>query len=245
MGSAEELLEQAGVDATTLAAGEREALDGSGFALFERLAEPAWLEAARDAFEATVREAPEATGRQSGTRHIEQLDFEEPAFDRAYAHPTLLAAVHHVLHRPFKLLVFGGRDPLPGYGAQGLHTDWMPRTPGEAYSVVTAIWMLDEFTPDNGATRVVPGSHVVPRPLPKAMQAPASSHPDEVRVGGPAGSLLVFNGHLWHSGTRNDSQRPRRSLQLQFVACDRMRPGLERVVPERLGPLERFLLETP
>lgn len=38
-------------------------------------------------------------------------------------------------------------------------------------------------------------------------------HPNEVTVTGPSGSALILNGHLWHSGTHNVSDGPRRAVQ--------------------------------
>ncbi len=74
------------------------------------------------------------------------------------------------------------------------------------------------------------------------MSAPASRHPDEVLAVASAGSVLVFNGHLWHGGTRNDGTGPRRALQCQFVARDSTPPSDPPDVPERLGPAARYLL---
>ncbi len=65
---------------------------------------------------------------------------------------------------------------------------------------------------------MLPGTHRMLEPLPKAMRQPESRHPDQKIVVAPAGSVLVFNGHLWHSGTRNESKLLRRVLQCQFVA---------------------------
>jgi len=80
--------------------------------------------------------------------------------------------------------------------------------------VMTAIWMLDDFTIENGATRVVPGSHVVTTPLAKALAQPLAHHPREIVITGRAGSVLIFNGHLWHSGRKNESRGPRRCVQM-------------------------------
>ena len=233
----ESALRWCGVTATTLAAVEREALDRDGYVVLRDVADPAWLGRMRDAFEAAGREVD----RRSGTRHVGDLS--DAAFDGVYAHPRVLAAVHHVLRAPFRIVQVHGRDPLPGFGQQGLHADWVPRTPGEPFRAATALWLLDEFTADNGATRVVPGTHHRISPPPKSVAAPLGHHPDERSVAAPAGSVLVINGHLWHSGTRNASDRPRRALQCPFVARAVSRPGeATRTVPERLSPAARYLL---
>jgi ectoine hydroxylase-related dioxygenase (phytanoyl-CoA dioxygenase family) len=101
------------------------------------------------------------------------------------------AAAARVLARPHRGGVHG-RNPLPGFGQQGLHADWRPRQPGAPYAVLTVIWMLDDFTPDNGATRVVPASHKSPRPIDKKLAQPLARHPRELVVTGAAGDMLVF-----------------------------------------------------
>ena len=85
--------------------------------------------------------------------------------------------------------------------------------------MATALWLLDDFTADNGATRVVPGSHRKGA-VPKSFADPERHHPDETIVIACAGSVLVINGHLWHSGTRNRARGPRRVVQCVFVASE-------------------------
>lgn len=204
-----------GVTDTTLGADEIADLEGSGFVVFPCVLDDKQITRLRGLFEAA---AVTGQGKQGGTRHVEVLVHHDPAYDEVLTHPKVLAAVHHVLRRPFGVLFLSGRDPLKDHGQQGLHTDWRPRGPRDPFSVVTALWLLDDFTDTNGPTRLLPGSHATPLRLPKSQQAPAARHPDEHRVTAPAGSVLVFNGHVWHSGTRNNSGALRRVLQCAFVA---------------------------
>ena len=74
--------------------------------------------------------------------------------------------------------------------------------------------MLDDFTAENGATRVVPRSHLITRPISKSLGQPLAHHPDELIAVGRVGSVLMLNGYTWHSGRRNDSNGPRRSVQM-------------------------------
>jgi ectoine hydroxylase-related dioxygenase (phytanoyl-CoA dioxygenase family) len=185
-----------------LTADERLSLDRDGYVVLPNAIENV----------AELREQFEKTG----TRHAEWRTG-NPAC------PKVLEAVSHILQRPFHIFVANGRDPLPGFGQQGLHTDWVMHRPGDQYAVVTTLWLLDDFTQTNGATRVIPGSHRWPRPLPKPMQQPLATHPDQKIITARAGSVLVFNGHLWHSGTKNAAAGPRRVLQIQFAADDAVR----------------------
>jgi ectoine hydroxylase-related dioxygenase (phytanoyl-CoA dioxygenase family) len=101
-----------------------------------------------------------------------------------------------------------------------LHADWGPRAPRGPFHFFNSLWLLDEFASDNGSTRVVPGTHRHARPIDKTLSSPASHHPDEQQVLAPAGSVLLFNGHLWHSGTCNTTGKPRRVIQCSYVAAE-------------------------
>jgi ectoine hydroxylase-related dioxygenase (phytanoyl-CoA dioxygenase family) len=54
--------------------------------------------------------------------------------------------------------------------------------------------MIDEFRPDNGATRFVPGSHRWPGTPGDALSDLRAAHDGQVLACGKAGSLLIFNG---------------------------------------------------
>jgi ectoine hydroxylase-related dioxygenase (phytanoyl-CoA dioxygenase family) len=170
-------------------------------------------------------EQKEAGVREGGTRHLQVGACE--TFAAMRAEPRVAAAAQHVIARPFGLMNWGGRDPLPGFGQQGLHADWRPRAAWEPFHVATAIWLLDDFTPDNGATRIVPRSHRRGGAVPKPFAGPECHHPEEKVVVARAGSVLVINGHLWHSGTRNRTTRPRRVVQCMFAAREFLNAGAD------------------
>lgn len=195
------------------------ALDRDGYVVVAAALDPAWVERLRRAFEP----AP-----LSGTQHVEINDAtpEIESWRALESHPTLVAAAEHILSRPFCLTGLHGRNPLPGYGQQGLHTDY-PRQTQDGAVLLTALWMLDDFLAENGATRVVPGSHRIARPIAKDYAQPLARHPDEKVIIGRAGDVLLFDGYLWHSGRRNDSNAPRRAVQMSLrrgTPSDPMRP---------------------
>ena len=140
------------------------------------------------------------------------------------------------------------RAALPGHGRQPLHADFGGPVPPGGYQVCNSIWLLDDFTADNGATRVVPGSHRFGRPAREALPDPAAAHPNEVQLIAPAGTVVVFNSHLWHGGTRNDSGRPRRALHSCFTrrANGQQLDQKKYIRPEtlaRLSPAARLILD--
>lgn len=185
--------------------------------------------------------------QETGTNRLADLVNKDPLFEVCFSHPRVLAAIRHVLGE-FRLSSLNSRAALPGQGHQSLHADFGQPVPPGDYHVCNSIWLLDDFTPDNGATRVVPGSHRSARMPSEAMADPADPHPDEVLLTGPAGTVVVFNSHLWHGGTLNRSSRPRRAMHSYF--CRRTVPQqldqASYIRPEtfaRLTPAQRFILD--
>jgi ectoine hydroxylase-related dioxygenase (phytanoyl-CoA dioxygenase family) len=213
-------LAELGVTEATLDAETAERLDCDGYAPLPDILDAAQLEAIGARLAELLAVEGDQAGlevhQEAGTDRLADLVNKGEMFRPCFTDPRLLACMDHVLG-DFKLSSLNFRAALPGQGHQNLHTDWGgPVEPG-AYQVCNSIWLLDDFTADNGATRVVPGSHRfgnVPR---LALTDPGAPHADEVLVTGPAGTVVVFNSHLWHGGTQNRSDRPRRALHSYFT----------------------------
>ena len=82
-----------------------------------------------------------------------------PEFDGIYIYPPLLAACCRVIGGPFKLSSMLARTLEPGAPDRGLHVD--VRRGADGWPLVGFILMVDEFHAENGATRFVPGSHLL------------------------------------------------------------------------------------
>jgi ectoine hydroxylase-related dioxygenase (phytanoyl-CoA dioxygenase family) len=82
---------------------------------------------------------------------------------------------------------------------------------------ITATWFLDPFTTDNGATRMLPGSHRNPPPSAE-VPIPGTETPGEGETlgCGPAGSVLIRDARLFHAGGLNRTQEHRRSALVFF-----------------------------
>jgi ectoine hydroxylase-related dioxygenase (phytanoyl-CoA dioxygenase family) len=213
----DEVLASLGASPRSMTQAQRLALDEGGYLVIPSVVGSAVLDGLRSTFD---RACEQQGIRAGGTRHPAGLIDQDPGFLAFVKHPSVLAAVWHVLGRPFRLGGAAGRDPLPGHGHQGLHIDCVDPGPSSPFQVVSALGLIDALTSDNGATRVVPGTHRLRRPPPKSFAGPASRHPGQIIVSAPAGSVLVFNGHLWHGGTVNRSQSHRRVLQCSFFAAE-------------------------
>ncbi len=193
-------------------------------------------------------EAGKEVHQEAGTDRLSDLVNKDLIFEVCFTHPHVLAAVAHVLGGEFKLSSLNSRAALPGEGLQGLHADWHCAVEPGDYYVCNSIWLLDDFTTQNGATRVVPGSHRW-QELPKeVMRDPKESHPDEVLLTAPAGTVVVFNAHTWHGGTRNCTSRPRHAIHAYFCRRDQPQQLDQRryIRPEtyaRLSPATRYILD--
>ena len=101
--------------------------------------------------------------------------------------------------------------------------------------------MLTEFTPENGATRVIPGTHRSGQTPEEALEDPAADHPHQKLLLGAAGTVAVFNSHGWHGTTCNRSASSRLSLTSFF--CRRDDPHM--VFSSALSPAARCLFADP
>ena len=86
--------------------------------------------------------------------------------------------------------------------SQPLHVDAGAVADESGYWVCNTIWMLDDFTAENGATRMIPRSHAWRR-LPEP--GITDSVPGEELVTGEAGTVVIMNTHMWHGGTANQT----------------------------------------
>jgi ectoine hydroxylase-related dioxygenase (phytanoyl-CoA dioxygenase family) len=143
-------------------------------------------------------------------------------FRRAIAHPDVLEGVRRVLGPP-KLSSLNARSADPHSDAgQPLHVDMAAIPDERGYWVCNTIWMLDDFTPDNGATRVVPGSHKWGTRPQDVLADPEAPHSGEVLITGRAGGVVIMNAHTWHGGTANRTAAPR--LAMHAFYCRRDKP---------------------
>ena len=182
-----------------------------------------------------------------GSHRLANLLDKHELFRRMITVPEILAAVHYVIKDEIKAGAVDMREPRSGSGYQRLHIDWIARAnEAEAYDCVFVGFYLDDMRKDNGAIRVVPGTHKKTN-WPDAHIDVNTPHPDEMQVEVPAGSFIVMNAHTWHGGAVNHTGGRRRTLYLDYR--NRRLPQLlnqkKYLRPETLAGLndfERYLL---
>jgi ectoine hydroxylase-related dioxygenase (phytanoyl-CoA dioxygenase family) len=143
-----------------------------------------------------------------------------PRFRDLVIHETMLSTIEAILGDGFLLSGTTSMHIGPGETNQRLHADdgmiSLPR-PHPA-TMVTTLWALSEFTKDNGATRLISGSHK------EAAIAPDSDEDCTTLLAEmPAGAVLVLHGSTWHGGGPNTTGGAttgveRYGLSIQFVA---------------------------
>ena len=158
--------------------------------------------------------------KEAGADRLADLVNKGAIFDKFYTHPKVLAAIEAVLGNRYKLSSLNYRAAKPGQGLQKLHVDYGNTVSEGSYKVCNTIWLLDDFIENNGATRIVPGTHTSKILPHDAMDDPNLPHPDEIKIIAPAGSVFVFNSHVWHGGTTNHTKNYRRSIHSYFCTTD-------------------------
>jgi ectoine hydroxylase-related dioxygenase (phytanoyl-CoA dioxygenase family) len=143
-------------------------------------------------------------------------------FRRAIVLPAVIDCVRHVVHDvKFSSLNARSADPNTDVG-QPLHVDMSAIPDAQGYWVCNTIWMLDDFTLDNGPTRMIPGSHKWGTRPQDVLEDPYAPHPAEIYLTGTAGTIAVMNAHMWHGGTANRTAAPR--LAMHAFYCRRDKP---------------------
>jgi len=104
------------------------------------------------------------------------------------------------LNESYLVHSYGANVTRPGSAQQGIHRDRSGAVPLSAGAAQTRfIWCLDDFVEENGATRVVPGSHLDTEPQSWAVRY------ESVPAEAPAGSVLIYTDLLLHGTGANTS----------------------------------------
>ena len=175
----------------------------------------------RDVAEITAALAPWLRGRRMGRNDFEGLCSERvyallakaPPVARIVEHPVLLAVLDELLTPHYRLSACLAIQVHPGETAQAWHADdsyvLVPRP--RRMMGVSAIWAFDDFAESNGATEVIPRSHLWG---PDERAEP--DDPRAVKVLMPAGSALIFAGTLLHRGGAHHGTKTRLAITPQY-----------------------------
>lgn len=258
-------------DATAFKA-KREEFDSNGYVLFESVLDAEALDGIRTALAPWF--AQEIVGRNDfeglRTNRVYALLAKSPVFADLATHPLALAFAEADLGRECLLSACLAINIHPGETVQPWHyDDGHYRLPRPRQSLgVSAFWTIDETTEENGATEILPGSHVWPENELPGSSSPTSfstrefneqahdpgARADSVKVTMPAGSLMLAKGTLWHRGGTNRSDKNRliitpqycpgwtRQLENMLLAVP---PAIAATLPERAQELIGYSIHPP
>ncbi|MEM8676585.1 MAG: phytanoyl-CoA dioxygenase family protein [Cyanobacteria bacterium P01_G01_bin.67] len=202
-----------------------------------------------DWFKIEIREMLAAAAfTEAGAVRVCNLLNKDPMFDVCFKHPRVLAAVQHLLGNDFKVSSVNYRAAKPGGGLQPLHSDWEKAVAPGNYIACNTLWILDDFTENNGATRVVPGSHLSSKIPSEVIDNCLVPYPEQSLILAPAGTVIIMNSHTWHGGTVNYTNQLRRIIQSYFVQRDQV-PQLNQreyageQIQQRLTVVEKLILD--
>ncbi len=235
-----------------LTAADQRQLDENGYVVIENFFAPDLVAQLRERVERLFAEEGDAAGsefkKEPGCLRLANLSDKGEVFRSLLAMPRLWECVGHVLGPDFKLSSFNARSVLPnGTAAQPLHADMGAIADERGYWVCNTVWMLDDFTPQNGTLRIVPGSHRWKRLPQESLADPLADHSEQVLVTGRAGTVVVVNAHAWHAGTANRTASARTALHIFFCRRDKPQQQYQKrlvrpEVQQALSPQLRHLL---
>lgn len=217
--SSEQPGNEAGNEASNELAGHLERMRRDGYTIIEGAIDAATVAALR----ADLRRLTVALGIRpatnifEGTRtlRIYNLLALGEIYQQVPVHERVLPIIEGVIDRGCLVSSLSSIDIGPGEAAQPLHADdqVIPLPRPHVSIICNTMWALTDFTADNGATRLVPGSHRADR-APQPFGEPAETVAAEMA----AGSVLVFDGSIWHGGGANRTEAPRLGLAMNYCA---------------------------
>ena len=213
----------------------RELSEGSGFLRFEAFFSSRQVTPARELIYSLAENEPARASHFHGDetpttqKRIWNLVEKGEIFRTLAADPQVLAILQPLMGEDLMLSSIAANVLYPGAPAQEPHVDYpywdlhararWPRTLNASFFLaVETILMLDEFTEENGATSIVPGSQKLCRwPDSQAFRE------NSIRVTGPPGTLLMFPALMWHAGRANQTPQPRAAI-LGSYTCKSVKP---------------------
>ncbi|MFG2561517.1 phytanoyl-CoA dioxygenase family protein [Streptomyces sp. NPDC048496] len=202
---------------TALTPGEREQLDTEGYVVLLDVFTPQECDELGDEMDTAweTYRLHEISDSEEGVRFVDNALHYSAKVQDGLLHPLILDAARLMVGPRLLLNLINGRSPAAGAAGQPLHV--LDRRRGRPFDKCNAIWCLDDFTAENGATRVIPGSHLDDTAALARMGDPMDSHSDEVIVEAPRGAVIMHNSHLIHSGRPNSSGSDRRSIHAAYT----------------------------
>lgn len=239
-------------DAASLA---REIIEGQGYVVLPSLLTAAQAREARSHVLqlAQKHRKPDRISLAGERERVFGLIYQGEVFELMVQHPRVMEAIEAILGESMTLGGFSAHILHPGATNMGVHVDypyWAMQPPFPAYPVleVQVLWMVQDFTQDNGAPLLAPGSQ-------KFCNKPDLSQFETLgeKITGKAGSAIIYHGLCWHDTSVNNTDVPRVSILGNYLpkfvrpledplydfrqeVLDRASPKLKRLIRYELKP---------
>lgn len=194
-------------------------LERDGYTILERVIESDFVDAIAEDLRRIEKERAIVPAQNifEGARTVRiynLLAYGAP-YDRIAACEPVLALVERVLDRGCLVSSVSSIAIEPGETPQPWHADdqHIPMPRPHVPIVCNTMWAITDFTKENGATRFVPGSHRAPDHPP-----PFGDIDGAICAEMPRGSILVYNGSLWHGGGSNQTDSRRVGVAMNYCA---------------------------
>jgi len=177
------------------------------------------------------------------TVRIYNLLVHGPLYEQIPVHPGVLPLVEQVLDAGCLVSSLSSISIDAGETAQPIHADdqLIPLAKPHVATVCNTMWALTDFTEANGATRIIPGSHL------RDHSPTYGRHYDSIAAEMRRGSVLVWHGSLWHGGGANRTDARRVGIAMNYCAGwirqqENQQLGIPRDVARRFAPRLRELV---
>jgi ectoine hydroxylase-related dioxygenase (phytanoyl-CoA dioxygenase family) len=218
-----------------------------GYSIVENAIEPEFIDdlvAGLDRLEHELGVKPSPNVFEGArTVRIYNLLVHGEVFERVPVHPSVLPIVEGVLDHGClvsslsSVSICGDETPQPIHADDQLIPIPKPHPP----IVCNSMWALTDFTEENGATRIIPGTHLLDH-------SPVFGQPyDSIPAAMPRGSVMVYNGSMWHGGGANRTNRRRIGIAMNYCAGyvrqqENQQLGIPRDIARRFSPRLRELV---
>ena len=194
-----------------------EAIARDGFTIVENAIPPSLIDALNEALTRLERDldAKPAMNGFEGHRtvRIYNLLAHGAPFEQVPVHSSVLPIVEGVLDDGCLISTLSSIAIDPGERAQPIHADdqVIPLDRPHRPIVCNSMWALTDFTEANGATRLVPGSH-------RKQNPDYGGAYETIAAEMPKGSVLLWDGALWHGGGANQTDVRRTGIAMNYCA---------------------------
>ncbi|MEM7126042.1 MAG: phytanoyl-CoA dioxygenase family protein [Chloroflexota bacterium] len=188
-------------------------LDENGYVIIPSVITPEKADEARNVLEKLLEGESTESDRVAKTQRVGRIAVKHPIFLELMVHPFVVAFWRNYLGEDTICSTWSANTAYPGFDRFGWHSDypyWSITPPWPTGRIAgQTLWLLDDFTEENGGTGVLPKSHKRLCPPPKR----EIGWIDEAKIlTGVRGSIMVMHGACWHTARPNSTDKMRSAL---------------------------------